>query len=111
LELRTIDYIAGVGFILVALFVVAFSLYEVGSARSDPDTYERVYYPMTAEEYVADQYRAAALYAVALALPVLLFLDRKRRRVWRVLVLGVAAVWIVAVAYGYWAWAESGFDH
>jgi hypothetical protein len=111
LELRTIDYLAGVGFILVALFAIAISLYEVSSARSDPDTYERVYHPETAEEYVARQYQDAALYSVALALPMLLFVDRKRRRLWRTLVLGVAAAWIVAVAYGFWSWAESGFDH
>lgn len=110
MELRIIDYIAGGGFILVAMFAVVLALTEVGSARSDPATYERVYH-MTTAEYVAEQYRTTALYAVALVLPVLLFVDRKRRRVWRALVLGVAVIWIAVVAYGYWTWAASGFDH
>ena len=110
MELRTIDYIAGAAFIVVALLAVAISLYEVGSARDDPETYERVY-DLTAEEYVAEQYRTAVFAAVALVVPVLMFVDQKRRRVWRALVLVLAAAWIVAVAYGYWAWAQTGFDH
>jgi formate hydrogenlyase subunit 3/multisubunit Na+/H+ antiporter MnhD subunit len=109
-ELRTIDKIAGAGFILIAVLAVLVSLYEVNSARADPDTYERVYH-MTAEEYVAERYRTALLYAVALALPILMFVDRKRRRLWRALVLGSALCWVAAVAYGYLAWAQSGFDH
>ena len=110
MELRTIDYIVGVAFVIVALLAIALSLWGASDARADPETYSRVYH-MSADEYVAERNRTAALSAVALAIPLLMFVDRKRRRLWRTLVLATAVVWVVAVAYNYWAWAESGFDH
>lgn len=110
MELRTIDYVAGVAFIIVALLAIALSLWGASDARADPETYSRVYH-MSADEYVAERYRTAALSAVALVVPVLMFVDPKRRRLWRTLVLASAVVWVVAVAYSYWAWAQTGFDH
>ena len=110
MELRTIDYIVGVVFVLVAVLGAGVALLDVDGARDDPDTYSRVY-DMSAEDLIAARYRTAALYAVSIALPLLMFMDRKRRHVWRPLTLGGAAVWVVVVAYGYWSWAASGFDH
>ena len=97
-------------FVLVALLGAGVALLDVDGARDDPDTYSRVYH-MSAEDLIASRYRTAALYAASVVLPLLMFMDRKRRSIWRPLTLGVAAVWVAAVAYGYWSWAESGFDH
>ena len=97
-------------FVLVALLGAGVALLDVDGARDDPDTYSRVY-DMSAEDLIASRYQTAALYAVSVALPLLLFVDRKRRRIWRPITLGAAAVWVVVVAYGYWSWAQTGFDH
>lgn len=113
MELRIIDYIAGVAFIVVALSATALSLWEVQEARADPETYSQVY-RMSADEYVAKRYRTAGLSAIALVLPVLLFADPKRRRVWRAVVLASCALWIAWIAtviVRYWEWTQVGFDH
>ena len=108
LELRTIDCLAGAAFIAFAFSAIALSLWGAGDARADPETYRRVYH-MSVDDYVAERYRTAVLSTVALAIPVLMFVDRKRRRLWRTLVLVLAAVWAVAAVYGFWSWVESGF--
>ena len=110
LELRTIDYVVGVVFVLIALLGAGAALLDGDGARDDPETYSRVYHT-SAGDLIAVRYRTAALHAVSVALPMLMFIDRKRRRIWRPLTLGVAALWVVYVAYGYWSWAQTGFDH
>ena len=97
-------------FVIVALLAAGVSLLDVGWARDDPETYSRVYH-MSVEDLVAERYRTAALYAFSVVLPVLMFIDRERRRIWRPLTLSAAVLWVAYVAYGYWSWAQTGFDH
>ena len=93
------DLALSVGFAVVAVLTASAALYDAGAARAgSPYPYERVF-AVTAEEFAVQRYLVAGACLAVLTLPALLLFDERRRGVWRRVVVGVASVWIAAVAF------------
>ena len=99
MKLRKADFVLSVCFTVIAALTASAALYEARSALAgSPYPYEQVF-GLSAAEFATQQYWIAAACFVALAPIGFLFFDKKRRDLWRRVVIGVGSVWIVAVAY------------
>ncbi|HEX8385183.1 MAG TPA: hypothetical protein VF576_03310 [Rubricoccaceae bacterium] len=110
MELRTVDSVVAALLGTIALLATASLLVGAGAAGADPESYERVHH-MSAEAYASRSYLMAGLFGAGLAVSVLTFVDRDRRRLWRALVYVGAVALVLRFGYGCWGWAASGFDH